>query len=275
MHCLPPTAIHKEKRVRILSNENLIRTRSLWSGRFMFVGFGLTLLAAVLIFYRPTDAQFVLLAYIFLIGGFIISNIGAGAASKWRREPRPDQALAKALKGLDNRHRLYNYLLPAEHVLLTPTGIKVFQVRRIAGDISCNGDKWSHKRGVLAFLRFAAEEQLGNPTRDIQRDLKLMQEFLDKNLEGVQVPMQGLILFAHPAARLTLTNPSVPVLTNDEVKPYLRKELTQAAKLDADTYDDLADLFDSVEGAEETSEPEPEPAAKRTTRAKGAKTGKK
>ena len=94
--------------------------------------------------------------------------------------PRPDQALALALKGMDNRYRLYNYLLPAHHVLITPAGLLVFAVRRLPGPISCQGSNWYQKRSLLSRLRFAAEEQLGNPTRDVQRDVAALQDFLSQ-----------------------------------------------------------------------------------------------
>ena len=46
------------------------------------------------------------------LAGFVKSMTQSFAETfaKWRMLPRPDQALGKALKGLDQRYRLYNYL---------------------------------------------------------------------------------------------------------------------------------------------------------------------
>jgi hypothetical protein len=258
--------------VHILNNEKLIKTRTTWSGRLMLAGFGLILGSAVLTFLNPTQPAYILPAYAALFGGFIIFNMGASSGSKWRLLPRPDQALARALKGLDHRNRLYNYLLPADHVLLTPIGVTLFQVRRMAGVISCNGAKWYHKKSLLSRLRFAAEEQVGDPTRDAERDVTLMRQFLEKNLDNADlVPVNSLVLFTHPNVQLTVTDPAVPVLTIKDAKDYVRKAVAEGAKLDQDTYDVLADLFDEAQGAEEVSMPEETESAAAKTKSRKAK----
>lgn len=249
----------------VLNNEKLIKSRSSWSGRLMLIGFGLILGSAVLTFLNPTTPAFIVPAYAALFGGFIVFNIGASSGAKWRLLPRADQALAKALKGLDQRYRLYNFLLPADHVLLTPTGVTLFQVRRLAGVISCNGDRWYQRRSILSRLRFAAEEQLGNPSKDIQQDMAALREFLDKNLEGDPIPLEGLIFFSNPGTQLTITGSTLPVLTGKDIKNVIRQGTAQRARLAPDTYEVLADLFDEIEGAEEAAipnDPEPAPDAK-------------
>lgn len=259
--------------MHIISNEKLIKTRTTWSGRLMLAGFGLIAASAVLTFLNPASPQYIIPAYAALFGGFIVFNIGASAGAKWRLLPRADQALAKTLKGLDHRHRLYNFLLPAEHVLLMPTGITVFQVRRLPGVISCSGDKWYHKKSILSRLRFAAEEQVGNPTRDVKADAALMREYLDKHLDDADViPVEGVVFFSHPTVQLTLDEPTVPVVLAKDLKNYMRQAVAQGAKMDADTWDLLADLFDGVQGGEEVEAPsEPEPAEKAAKRKKAKK----
>jgi hypothetical protein len=258
--------------MHIITNTKLVKSRSAWSSRFMLGGFALILGSAVLTFLNPEKVEYILPAYGALIGGFIIFNIGASLASKWRREPRADQAIERALKGLDNRFRLYNFLLPVDHVLLTPTGLTVFQVRRLPGQISCTGDRWDHKRSLLSRLRFSAEEQVGNPTRDVQNDIKLLQNFLAAKLDDADVPIDGVILFSHPAANLTLNNPTLPVWTPKEAKLNLRQTASQRPKLHIDTYNELADLFDAAEGGEEVeASSEPEPAGDKASKAKRPK----
>ena len=253
----------------VISNEKLIKTRTTWSGRLMLAGFGLILGSAVLTFLNPTTPAFIVPAYAALFGGFIIFNIGASSGAKWRMLPRADQALAKALKGLDQRYRLYNFLLPAEHVLLTPAGIAVFQVRRLAGTISCTGDRWYQRKSILSRLRFAAEEQLGNPAKDLERDLAAMRTLLDAHLEGDPIPLEGLIFFPNPNAQLTINGTTIPVLTAKDIKNSIRQGTAQRARLDTDTYNALADLFDEVEGGEQVdvaNDPDPAPEAKAKAR---------
>lgn len=259
--------------MHILNNEKLIKTRTTWSGRLMLAGFGLILGSAVITFLNPTMPTYIIPAYAALFGGFIIFNIGASSGAKWRLLPRPDQALARTLKGIDHRYRLYNYLLPADHVLLTPAGVTVFQVRRMLGVISCTNDKWYHKRSLLSRLRFSAEEQVGDPTRDVKLDVANIRAFLDKHLDNADlVSVNGLILFSNPAVQLTIEHPSIPVLTSKDAKDYVRKAVADAPRLDQETYDILADLFDEAQGAEEVAMPEdPEAADARAKKRKAKK----
>jgi hypothetical protein len=255
--------------VQILSNEKLIKTRSDWSQRLMLLGFGLILASAVITFANPQAAAYILPAYAALFGGFIVFNIGATSAAKWRNQPRADQALAKTLKGLDNRYILYNFLLPADHVLLTPVGINVFQVRRMPGVISVNGAKWSSKRSLASRLRFGADEQVGDPTRDVQQDVAALRDYLEKKLPDMDVPIEPLILFSSPTVQLSITDPTVPVLTAKDAKTYVRQAIAQGNKLDTPTFVALADLFDSAEGAEEAKIPiEPDAPKAKARRAK-------
>jgi hypothetical protein len=258
--------------VHILNNEKMIKTRTTWSGRLMLAGFGLILGSALLTFLNPTQPSYIIPAYAALFGGFIIFNIGASSGAKWRLLPRPDQALARALKGLDHRHRLYNFLLPAEHVLLTPAGITLFQVRRLAGVISCTGDKWYHKRSLLSRLRFAAEEQVGDPTRDLKLDVAAMRQYLDKHLDNADlVAVDGLIVFTNPNVKLTVTDPTVTILNGENAKDYMRKVVSESPRLDQETYDILADLFDEAPGAEEVAVQEETKAAEPVRRRKAKK----
>jgi hypothetical protein len=251
--------------VYILSNEKMVKSRAQYSSYLMIGGFALIGISFFLTFFNPTQSMYVLPAYLALFAGFIVFNIGAGYGSKWRMRPRPDEALAMALKGMDNRYRLYNYLLPASHLLLTPAGLTVFAVRRMPGVISTKGSNWYQKRSMLSRLRFAAEEQLGNPTRDVLRDAAAIQEFLAKNLPDTTVAIDPIILFPNPSVKLTIEEPAVPVLTGEALKPYLRQYVTQGARLSSKQYNDLADLFDASKDAEEVdmpSEPESPSAAK-------------
>jgi hypothetical protein len=262
--------------VYIINNEKLIKNRTTWSGRLTLLGIGLIVASGVLTFLGQATMQTILISYAALFGGFIIFNIGAASGAKWRLPPRPDQALGRSLKGLDHRYRLYNYLLPAEHVLLTPLGITVLQVRRMPGVVTNTGDKWYQKRSLLSRLRFAAEEQLGNPTRDVQQDMAAMKQFLTQKLENDPVsvdgiPIEPLIVFNHPNVQLAVTDPVVPVIRAEDLKARMRQEAAQGMKLDQDAWNALADIFDEAEGAEEQAAPADAPAATRAKKRKAAK----
>ena len=70
-----------------------------------------------------------------LIIGVIASQYGIATAYRYVRKPRPDEELSGSLKGLDDRYRLYNYVLPANHVLLAPRALYVLVTKGIGGRV--------------------------------------------------------------------------------------------------------------------------------------------
>lgn len=189
-----------------------------------------------------------LLAYGCLIVGFILSNIGIYLANKWVREPRADQALARVLKGFDDKYTLYNYYLPAQHVLLTPSGLVTFVVKPQSGKIRYDGKRWRHKLGLSRIFRFFAEEGLGDPIKEAQQEAAALKQFLDKHVPDSEVPIYPFVVFSGPDEKLDLeiTNPPIPVVRLRDLKTRLRR-LDQSGKaLPAETRKQLAEAFHEV-----------------------------
>ncbi|MGE5263327.1 MAG: nuclease-related domain-containing protein, partial [Acidobacteriota bacterium] len=119
--------------MRLITNDKLIERQAKIARYATFGGLAVLLGSLVTSF----SGNFpIVVAYGLLFVGFGLAYVGAMLANKWIKEPRADNALAKALKGLDNKNQLYNYLLPANHVLLTPTGLLVFKVKSNDGKIT-------------------------------------------------------------------------------------------------------------------------------------------
>ncbi|MGC8787333.1 MAG: nuclease-related domain-containing protein, partial [Anaerolineae bacterium] len=159
------------------------------------------------------------------------------------RDPRFDQELGKVLKGLNQGLRLYHYVLPADHVLLSPASIFVLLVKPQEGQISCHGGKWHYRFNLGRFLRTLFEERLGNPTKQAQREAEKLQRFLAKHLPDSDIPIQPVIVFSHPKAELDIVEPVVPVVHIGDLKSYLRNATAKKA-LRQETLQALTDLFD-------------------------------
>ncbi len=207
--------------MRFTTNEKLIERQSKLARYATFGGLAVLLGSLVTSF----TGQFpIAVAYVLLFIGFGLAYAGATLANKWIKEPRSDHALAKALKGFDNRHHLYNFVLPASHVLLTPVGLIVFKVKTTGGRVICEGDKW---RGVWQWSRLfggMGQEPVGNPSSDLRADIAKIKSLIADRVEGAaMVPIDGYVVFTDPAVELTVTNPTVPVLRVEELKDTLRK----------------------------------------------------
>ena len=212
--------------MQTVTNTRLVESRGKWGKRLTWIGL-IFLFGAVFMPFRPELVDW---SWPVMIFGFVVTNLGMFYFNRYVRPPLPQDILDKELKGLDNRYRLFNYLGPVEHVLITPTGILAITIRRMSGDIRCTGEKWSMKTGLLTKLRFFSEDQLGNPSYDLRRDVSKVQNLLEAGLPDTQgekpVPIGGFVFFSNPGANLSIEDASVRVLNTKNVKDYLRKLAT-------------------------------------------------
>lgn len=211
--------------MQVITNEKLIKNRARLGRGASFAGLA-TLILGLVASLSPqwllTSTQWLLASFGCLFVGFVLSQVGIYNATRWVREPRPDQTLDKILKGFDDRYYLYNYVLPAPHVLLAPFGLCVINLKDQGGKISCEGEKWRHESGWKRILRLFGQEGLGNPTKEAQAGVEKLRRFLAQRLPGEEVPIEGLVIFTNPQVDLETENPAVPVLDGKQFKSFLR-----------------------------------------------------
>ena len=166
--------------------------------------------------------EYIALSFVCLLAGIVLSNVGLYNANRWVKSPRPDEVLTKALKGFDRRYYLYNYVLPASHTLLTPSGLFVIVARNHDGPISCADGRWRQKFNLLRAFGILGEG-VGNPIRDAEKNVRKMQKFLTKQGLELEVAIQPLIVFTSEKAELHVQDPPLPVLTPKGLRDFLRK----------------------------------------------------
>jgi hypothetical protein len=233
--------------MRLTTNDKLIERQSKIA-RYATFG-GLAILIGSFVVSLNNN---ILLAYIALAIGFFLAMIGASLANKWIKEPRADKALEKALKGFDNKHHLYNYLLPVDHVLLTPTGILVFKVKNLDGTITLHNGKWNRPWRWSRLLGGMGQEGLGNPTKELGAEIETMRKFLADKIENApMIPIDGYIVFTDPRVQLNIDDTSQPIVKSDDLKETLRKS-KRGAPLPAKTLDQLEQVFNQAINAKTT-----------------------
>jgi hypothetical protein len=178
--------------------------------------------------------------------GLLVSSIGTFNMNRWVREPRADQALAQSLKGFDDRYQLYNYVLPAPHVLLSPTGLYVLTAMGQDGVIRCEGDKFRRDFSVGRVFRFMADEGLGKPFAEGNEQVGALKEYLEENEIDQDVQIQNVLVFHNPRAQLVLSDPSRPVVIPKALKRAIRKQAD--GRLSTAQYEQLEDLFQGESG---------------------------
>ena len=175
---------------------------------------------------------------VLMLIGMGTSMVGIYLANRWVRKPRPEDSLDLALKSLNDSHHLFHYpSLPCEHVLLTPFGVEIIEVFNLAGDFSYKDGRWKEKMNVGRALRYIVEERLGDPTRTAGELEEYLRDRFHQLLGNEQpVPIQSVVTFTHPAVRLEVKNPPLPVCRLDKLKGHIVKK---TAKMDTEIYDKL------------------------------------
>lgn len=207
--------------MRVNTNDKLIERQTKFARYATFGGLAI-LFASLITSFTGNFPIFV--AYALLFVGFTLAYVGAMLANKWIKEPRADHALVKALKGFDNKHHLYNYLLPVSHVLLSPTGLLIFRVKSNDGSITCLNDHWKTPFRWSRLFGGMGQDPLGDPTSDLRDDVAKVKKMLADTVEGAaMVPVEGYVVFSDPRAELHIDNCSVPVVRVEDLKETLRK----------------------------------------------------
>jgi hypothetical protein len=174
-----------------------------------------------------TESWKLLGAYASLVIGLIAVNIGRYNNNRWGRRPREEEVLETNLKGLDYKFQLFNYQkhLPVDHLMLSPFGLFVIETRPQYGAIENTGDRWKRKGGAWAVVQAFAEGGIGNPGKEALKAAMGVQKMLTNVLpaeEAAAIPIEPVVVFTSSMAKLTVTDPAVPVATPKDLKAFLR-----------------------------------------------------
>jgi len=208
-------------------------------------GLAVLLGAVVLSMARPAWAT---PAAVLMVLGFAISSVGIYSANRWVRKPRPEDTVALALKGLGDPHRIYHYLLPADHVLLTPGAVVVIETVNLEGRFTYRGGRWKQQMPLGRALRFFVEETFGNPTGRAQAEAERLRAALQALLPAgaAPVPVVPIVVFVHPNAEVTADSPPIPVCQPAQLRKRLPGNLPKLAQA---RFEQVRAALDEMAGA--------------------------
>lgn len=223
--------IRNERKINLLSSV----------GQYATLGGLLVLLSGLVIsFVRPTWLTPVAVS---MALGFVLSVVGGYFADRYAGPLAHYKALADVLKGLDYRHTLIQYLLPADHVLLEPGGCTCFVVKAQGGEVAYEdgkGGRWTHKQRGKFFRRLVGQDQLGKPHLEADQEVSRMEHYLSEQMEDAdRVPVRGVIVFVNEDVQVEADQSPVPAFYRKKVKDWLRGP-GDLEPLDADLRQDLA-----------------------------------
>ncbi len=208
--------------MRLIANEQQIKTRTRMGELAPLVGLGLLAAATALAFLKP-EWSWATLIVVWV--GFVVSLIGGYLGGRYVGPLAHHKKVPEALKGLENSFTLLMYKAPAPFVVVDAGGLTVIMARSQSGRIAYKDGKWQHQEKMGWLKRFAGQEGVGRPDQMAQLEMEDLQRFLRKRLpEGMDVPVRPVILFVHPDATLEVEGSPVPVFRMPELKRWLRRE---------------------------------------------------
>ncbi|NOZ73426.1 MAG: hypothetical protein GXP38_16245 [Chloroflexi bacterium] len=161
-----------------------------------------------------------------LLIGFLLGQIGNHNIRRFQRSPRPDEVIAKALKGFDDRNHLYAWSTPADLVFVGPAGVYTIITRDLSGQITIQNDRikqpFSWRRMLFAF----GQESPGLPVQEAVETAQKLEAWLNEGSETkLPVEVRPLVVFTNDKAELDIQSASAPVLHYKQLKQYLRNQL--------------------------------------------------
>ena len=206
--------------MQIIENERRIKISQNIGRILPWIGLGVLAVGWVLSLRGPEALPALLLS---LPVGVLISMVGGFFADRFTGPLTHHAALQKALKGLDQNYASVHYLLPAPHVLISPGGCTVIVVKAHGGVVEFDGERWKHRDRGKFFRQLAGQEGLGNPTMEAERQTRRLQEWIDEQLPGREIPIQSVILFVHPRVKLNTDDSPVPAFYGTKkIRAWLR-----------------------------------------------------
>jgi len=186
------------------------RLRTLIGVLFFVAGTALLLLNSV---------QFLLIAYMLVIVGFVFFNTGLQGVAKWSRRVRNDQLIDDELRRLSDRYTLIHYLTlgkrTPEHVLVHETGVVTMTTKEVIGRVDVRGKNYQ-KKGQSIIGRFLnmSGPQLGQPATENALDREALLRAVAAEAKErdwpIDWPVDGLVVFTAPRLSVSVADNADP-----------------------------------------------------------------
>jgi hypothetical protein len=228
--------------MRIIRNERRIKV-SHSIGQYATMGGMVVLIGGLIISFTKPEWFAITVGSLAL--GFILSIVGSFFLDRFVGPHAHHDALAAALKGLDDRYTLFQYVLPATQVLLGPGGCTVFLIKTQGGQVTYQErGRWKHGQRGKFFRQFAGQEAVGAPDLDAELQTQKLNRWLSSQLPDVEIPIRPAIVFVNPDVKLDADGSSVPTFYGKKVKSWIRGPGKLKPLPDA-TYRQLAETLEA------------------------------
>jgi hypothetical protein len=180
--------------------------------------------------FKDSTGQYIALTFGSLVVGFLLFQFGNYYLSRWGKNPRPDQLISTALKGLDDKFTLLHYETPVFYLLSGPGGVYALLPYHQAGTIYYDEkrNRW-RQSGGNAFLKIFGNEGLGRPDLEVKYAQSDLADYVKKlGLDPEVLTNNVILVFTNEKAELNLENSPVMATTGEKLKDFLRRKMKEA-----------------------------------------------
>ncbi len=207
--------------MQLVANQQLVKNRTRLGLVFHFGAMAVLIGGALLSTQLDPAREIAWQTWLAFVAGLGLYTLGQTQLRRWGPGKRQEEQLGQAIRGLDDRYKLYAFLsssLP-DYILVSPAGVQVLITRTDGGQISCVKDKWNSSGSRLMMLFGPG---LGNPSADAARQLEKLRALLQE--QGLRdVPTSSVIVFTNPKAQLRIEGCSITITRTRELKDVLRR----------------------------------------------------
>lgn len=209
--------------MKIIKNEKLI-SRNGKIGQYTSLGALIVLGGGMYIsFSKPELFTYSIIS---LVIGFIMTQIGMYMGSRWGRSPRPDEKIDSGLKGLHSEFNMYHYASPVSHLLIGPSGVWVLIPYHQRGTVTYAKNRWKLSGGgfLQGYMRIFGQENLGRPEIDAENEVKTLNKFFAKKLDGTFTPeVKPILVFTSDEVELDANDSPIPAMKLKQLKEFMRQ----------------------------------------------------
>jgi hypothetical protein len=212
--------------MQLVANQQLVKNRVRLGAAFHIGAFALFVVALIITTTQANQAEMPretqIFSWLAILVGMGLYWFGQTQLRRWGPRNRQEEQLGQAIRGLDDRYKLYAFLasnLP-DYILVSPAGVHVLVIRPDRGQISCVRDRWSRASGRLSGFFGGG---FGNPTADVQRQVNQVRALLTREGAEAQTPVAGLVVFTNAGVTLRVEACSIAVTRLKELKDVLRR----------------------------------------------------
>ena len=148
--------------------------------------------------------KYVMVSFLALIVGFIVSQISISFTSKWGREPSNNNIFNVKLKGLSDNYSIYHYMDPVDHLLVGTGGTFILMPYFQGGEIGFDEKKgrWTQKKANF-FMKLFGQESLGRPDVECDSALAGVRDyFISREIDFPEDMIHPILVFINPQARI-------------------------------------------------------------------------